>query len=142
MRYVTIPADVRVFDPKTEKEEFFSFKKYATLIWLDDVRWLTPKTRLANLLRVLSEFDKEPNDVASLEDADWDILKKIIEEPGTGPSGPILLRPTIQVQVGPPFEKAVLEAATSIPATVQITTTERTSHGKQSSTCHDPSYCR
>jgi hypothetical protein len=115
MHYFVIPHDILVKDRVSGKSEKLSFVRYADLIWLNDARWETPKTNLARLVKVIAEFDKVPGEIAMLEDQDWGILKGIIESPGAGPNGPNLLVPLVQIQVGPTFEGAVLDAPTKDP---------------------------
>jgi hypothetical protein len=115
MHFFQIPHDILVKDRVTDKTEKLSFVRYANLIWLNDSRWETPKSNLARLVKVVTEFDKAPGEWAMLEDSEWLILKSIIETPGTGPGGPILLTPLVQIQVGPTFEGVVLDAPTKDP---------------------------
>jgi len=118
MRYIQIPQDILVKDRILNKTEKLSFLRYAELIWLNDARWETPKTNLARLIRVIAEFEKAPSDWALLEDQDWNIVKGIIDTPANGPGGPVLLTPLVQIQVGPTFEGAVLDAPTKDPREV------------------------
>jgi hypothetical protein len=123
MKYFAIPDDVTIRNRYAEAtgsapgSSTFSFLRYATIAWLDDVRWLTPKSHMSNLVRVVREFEKKPGEIACLEDADWNILSDIIQKPGAlqNNQGPNLLRPLVQIQVGPPFEEAVLQASKTDP---------------------------
>lgn len=115
MHYFPIPHDILVKDRVSGKTEKLSFVHYANLIWLNDARWETPKTNLARLVKVIQELDKVPGEMATLEDQDWAILKGIIESPAMGANGPNLLVPLIQIQVGPTFEGAVLDAPSNDP---------------------------
>jgi hypothetical protein len=118
MRYLQIPQDILVKDRIKGTIEKLSFVQYANLVWLNDARWEMPKTNLARLVKVVTEFDKTPGEWALLEDQEWTLLKAIIDTPGTGPNGPTLLLPLIQIQVGPVFEGAVLNAPTQDPREV------------------------
>jgi hypothetical protein len=118
MHYNQIPQDILVKDRTTGKTEKLSFLRYAELIWLNDARWETPKTNLARLVRVVAEFEKAPGDWFSLEDQDWAIVKGIIDSPAAGANGPNLLVPLVQIQVGPTFEGAILDAPTKDPREV------------------------
>jgi len=115
MRYFQIPHDIVVRDRASNRTEILSFVKYANLIWLNDVRWETPKSNLARLVKVVEQLDKAPGEVAALEDQDWKIVANIINVPGNGPNGPNLLVPLVQIQVGPTFEGAVLNATEKDP---------------------------
>lgn len=118
MHYFQIPHDILVKDRVTGNSEKLSFIRYANLIWLNDARWETPKTNLVRLMKVVVELDKAPGETAMLEDQDWEILKKIIDAPSMGQNGPNLLVPLVQIQVGPTFEGAILEAPTKDPREV------------------------
>jgi hypothetical protein len=115
MHYFLIPHDILVKDRVSDKSEKLSFVRYANLIWLNDARWETPKTNLARLVKVVAELDKAPGEMAVLEDQDWTILKGIIDSPAVGANGPNLLVPLVQIQVGPTFEGAILDAPTKDP---------------------------
>jgi hypothetical protein len=124
VRYVLIPQDIKIRNRFSEATtgvpsvtENFSFLRYATVVWLDDARWQMPKSNMSSLIRVVREFEKEPGDIACIEDADWNILSSIINSPGMlqNNQGPALMRPLIQIQVGPPFEEAVLQASKTDP---------------------------
>ncbi len=119
MHYVQIPHDIQVKDRKTGTVTPLSFVTYANLIWLDDTRWETPKANLARLMRVVAEIDRAaPGEWMLLEDQDWLILKDIIEKPGMRGDVPTLLTPLVQIQVGPTFEGAILDAPTKDPREV------------------------
>lgn len=125
MKFFPIPHNIMVRDRISGNSESFSFVRYANLIWFNDTRWETPKSNLARLVKVIAEFEKAPGEMALLEDQDWAIVKSIIDQPGQvnggpgAPSGvPLLLVPTMQIQVGPTFEGAVLEAVTKDPREV------------------------
>ena len=65
---------------------------------------------------VLPLLGKPAGEWIELEDQDWVILKSIIDVPGSGSGGaPTLYAPLVQIQLGPTFEKAVLEAPTKDP---------------------------
>lgn len=123
MRYFPIPHNIMIKDRVSGNSESFSFVRYANLIWFNDTRWETPKSNLARLIKVIAELEKAPGEMAMLEDQDWGIVKSIIDQPGlvngaAGPGVPLLLVPTMQIQVGPTFEGAVLEAVTEDPREV------------------------
>jgi hypothetical protein len=130
MHYVQIPHPIRLQDQVTKKEgEIVTFQKYAHDLWLNDPRWETPKTNLARLIGILPMFGREPGEWIELEDQDWAILKSIIDVPGTGTGGaPTLYAPLVQIQLGPTFEKAVLDSPTKDPR-ASLNGTEKT-HGK------------
>lgn len=115
MHYFHTPSDIVVKDRLTGKTEALSFLRYAELIWFNDARWETPKTNLLRLVKVIAELEKKPGELAQLEDADWTILKTIIDQPAMGQNGPNLLVPLVQIQVGPTFEGAILDASTEDP---------------------------
>lgn len=116
MHYLTIPQDIVVRDRVNGTTEKLSFLRYAEIIWLNDARWEMPKTNLLRLVKVIAEFEKKPGELVMLEDADWEIVKSIIDKPTMGQNGPNLLVPLVQIQVGPTFEGVVLDASTEEPA--------------------------
>lgn len=117
MHYVQIPHAIQLQDPITKKGgEIVTFQKYAHDLWLNDPRWESPKANLARLMVVLPLLGKPAGEWVELEDQDWVILKSIIDVPGNGSGGaPTLYAPLVQIQLGPVFEKAVLEAPTKDP---------------------------
>jgi hypothetical protein len=126
MHYFPIPKAILVRNrtpgPGEKPMELVSFITYANVVWLNDARWQTPKRNMVALIQVVPELDKPEGEMACLEDAGWSILKHIIDEPAMGERGPILLRPLVQIQVGPTFEGAVLNASTQDPREVLATT--------------------
>jgi len=116
MRYFTIPQDIVVKDRLAGDEKTMSFLRYAELIWFNDARWELPKTNLLRLVKVIAELEKNPGELAQLEDHDWGIVKNIIDQPSQGLNGtPNLMVPLVQIQVGPTFEGAILDAVTEDP---------------------------
>jgi hypothetical protein len=132
MHYVQIPHSIRLQDPLTKKEgEIVSFQKFAHDLWFNDARWETPKTNLARLMVVLPLFGREPGEWVELEDQDWAILKTIIDTPGVGTGGgPTLYPPLVQIQIGPTFEKAILDSPTKDPRATLNGAKEEKAHGE------------
>jgi hypothetical protein len=68
---------------------------------------------------VLPLLGRAPGEWVELEDQDWVILKSIIDMPGVGSGGaPTLYSPLVQIQVGPTFERAILDSPTKDPRAV------------------------
>ncbi len=119
MRYVQNPHPVALFDRITKKYgDTLTFQQYAHQCWLNDTRWETPKTNLARLIGIVDAFGKAPGEWIELEDQDWTILKSIIDVPGTPNGSPNLYVPLVQIQVGPAFEGAILDAPSKDPRAV------------------------
>jgi hypothetical protein len=116
MRYVQVPHTIQLKNLITKEDgERLTFRAYAYQLWLNDPRWESPKTNLLRLAKVMPEFEKLPGEWMELEDQDWAILKDIIVTPGTTAGNPNLFVPLVQVQVGPKFDGAVLDAPTKDP---------------------------
>lgn len=109
MRYAKVPETVELIDDRDGTRGTLSFYKYACMAWLDDAAWMTPKSNLASLLKVIAECKREPGETMHFEDADWAILCHVIRTPSGPASG---IRPTIALQMMG-YERAVLEAVLS-----------------------------
>jgi hypothetical protein len=119
MRYAQVPYPIKLRDVISKKEgDVLTFQTYAVFAWLDDLRWETPKSNILRLAKVVPEFEKAPGEWMEFEDQDWEILKTIVETPGTIQGQPKLFQPLVQMQVGPTFEKAILEAKQEDPRKV------------------------
>jgi hypothetical protein len=114
MRYARVPKDVTLVDLITKKSgESVSFFQYACFCWLDDPKWLTPKTNLARLQKILPEFQKPPGEWMQLEDADYKVLKEIVESPGR------TYNPLVHIQLSPAFDAPILGALTEDAYAIQ-----------------------
>lgn len=112
MRYLRIPEDIRLKNLQTKDDgQSISFHDYVYNIWLNDIRWESPKTNLARLSKILPEFDKKPGEIVELEDQDWTILKGIVDSPHVANGAPALYVPLVQIQLAP-FEEVLLKAPT------------------------------
>jgi len=106
MRYAQVPQNIVLQDLITKKPgESVSFFQYACFCWLDDPKWLAPKTNLPRLQKVLPEFQKAPGEWMRFEDADWKLLKEIAE------GGTRTYNPLVHMQLAS-FEAALLGAVT------------------------------
>jgi hypothetical protein len=116
MHYAMVPHPIKLFNRLTgEYGDEVTFQRYAYEIWLNDLRWEQPKTNLARLAKVQGEIDKSPGQWMEFEDSDWSILCDIIHTPGHVQGRPVLMMPLVQLQLGPIFEGAILEALTTDP---------------------------
>src|ERR1017187_3621043 len=106
-----IPDDIQVTPSRSLAPEAISFYRFAKLCWLDDSAWLTPKSNLAHLLSVMKAIDAPAGEKAMLENADYEVLKKVVENPQLAPNGvpQHYLTPQVILQCSA-FESAVLEA--------------------------------
>lgn len=113
MRYFQIPAAIELKHPSTGSTigTPYPFKTHAHVQWLADRRWYTPITRLARIVGVQKVLEQPEGSAAELEDADWAILKEIIDAPTVTNLQP---NPLVQVQLAA-FDRAVLDAPTKRP---------------------------
>jgi hypothetical protein len=111
MKYIKVPEPIVLRDPKTSQQgtspdSVVSFRDFLYLQVLTDARWYEPKTRLVSLLRLQGKIDAATTSL-DLEDADYAILKDIVERPAKGFMHP---NPLLQAQLIA-FDKAVLSAS-------------------------------
>jgi hypothetical protein len=117
MKVIQIPTPITLRDPKTgqlatNQEGVVSFRDYLYAQVLDDTRWYEPKTRLTSLIRVQTAIDSLKSTEMVLDDADWKILKEIVETPNKLKMSP---NPLIQMQLLP-FDDAINSAQDYIVA--------------------------
>ncbi len=117
MKHAIVPADIQLKNRNTgEAGETLSFKRYATMVWLDDDRWEKPRTNLRSLQKVLEEIEKAPGELMIFEDHDHEILKGIVEKPFDNgqPGGLRMLAPLVEVQLLA-FADAIIHASSKHP---------------------------
>jgi hypothetical protein len=109
MRYVKVPQPVTLVDLITKKSgDAVPFCQYAMFCWLDDKRWIQPKTNLVRLQKILPEFQKQPGEWMRFEDADWKILRDVVE------AGERTYNPLVHVQLSS-FDTVILNALSEDP---------------------------
>jgi hypothetical protein len=113
MKRILIPAPIQLRDPVSGKpskpqfgpddvEDLFTFRRYAIMFWLSDVRW---HKHLPRLVIVASLFEREEGEI-HLEDHDYAILESIVKAP-TEENAPKNSLVAIQLLA---FPQAVLDA--------------------------------
>jgi hypothetical protein len=113
MRYIQVPAPIQIRNPvggMPSNDPMITLEAHATLQWLCDSRWYTPKPRLARLAIVQKAFEGER--CVALEDADYEVLREIVLN--TDPRN-MYQNALVQAQFLP-FDDAVLSASSSPPA--------------------------
>lgn len=129
MKYIEVPDTIALVNPETgesvEGQTFMSFRSYAYRVWLADKRGIdgnadtTAPEATERWAKVISAFAKaQAGGVVALEDADYKVLKKIVETPSL-----IIGNALIEVQLMP-FVQAVLKATNEAPKTIPIPATE------------------
>jgi hypothetical protein len=115
MKYITVPNPIRLHDPITGQPASnpeLTLKTYGLQFWFNDSRWQKPLSNMTRLVKVLDAFEgKIAGEVIRLEDADYSVLKAIIESPTQDQALPL---PLFMLQLQP-FMDAVLEAASKDP---------------------------
>jgi len=114
VRYAKVPETIVVYDDRDKTSAPLSLYQYAGIVWLDDIKWSYPRANLASLVKVIAELKKPPGETMSFEDADYELLKRVILQPQLTQSGePVYgIRPSLMIQVSS-YEKTILEATSS-----------------------------
>jgi hypothetical protein len=115
MKTITVPSDVVLCNPVTRKplepEVKKSFRDYAFEAWLNDQRIAPTRADFYRLIKIQQTFDLAVAGVElSIEDADYDRVRPIVQERGP------LYSPGIETQLLC-FDEAFLNAA---PAPVAV----------------------
>ena len=129
MKHFQVPQDAPVKplkailqDQPSARGELWSFLKFATLIWLEDTRGYTVVgpdgakafsiVKQRRWIKVIDKFEAaKPGDWISLDDADYETLKTVVEAPGRSFPAAIMIACM-------PFSEVVLEAMSELPAHV------------------------
>ena len=112
MRYITIPGPIVVSPPPgmQGEPESLSFKKAATILWLNDDRAISGGfDRVVRWSRVVTAIlDTPEGSVVALEDADHAQLAEIVKVPS-------VRMPPLTMVALLPFSRAVLDAPEKDP---------------------------
>jgi hypothetical protein len=115
MKFIQVPNPIRLTDPITgqpAQNPELTFRTYGLQFWFNDSRWQKPISNMARLVKVLNAFESACiGETIKLEDADYAILKTIIESPTPEQSLPL---PLFMLQLQP-FADAVLGAKDKDP---------------------------
>ena len=106
MRSFTIPENIQLRDPLTEKPgEFVPFKRWFLETVLNDDRMGATPVKLARVMSLIGKITvTAPGATLEIEDADYDACKAIVEDPHKALGGPVLSGQLL------PFAEAFLSA--------------------------------
>lgn len=109
-------AAVLETDPNAKPEKI-SFSRFSTFIWLDDARGYSDDkgmsvVKLRRWQKLIDKFEAaKPGDWISLDDEDYDALRRIVENPQRG-----FQAGNTQIMLAcMPYVDAVLDAVTELP---------------------------
>lgn len=113
MRYFKVPFPIQLVDPMLRRplpdDQQVTFRRYAYLAWLN-----SPSIVGAAEIRrwgdkVVPVFENTPGNLVSMEDQDWEKLRKVIEEGSTSPFSALI---EYQLLL---YRDVVLNAMTELP---------------------------